>query len=292
MSPLELRIFDFVGAHPLVIAIYGSLKPSFFLILIMSAALIVLLYVLERRRQPDQFARLTAATVALMILGELGITFGAVLTYYGYAYWHLPEPRVIKMLAALVRPDPWPWRPVLNFVPLLWVVGLTVVWMRQGRFRPEDLGFRRPDLSVRTVFAIIAGGWLALTGVALVWSLILPGMAAPSAARLFLEEMRAAQLPGASAFLMSWAVLVSIAEEILYRGVIYGALRQHLSVGVSLPVESLLFALAHGQWDRVVILFAGGCVLTYLYEWKGSLYIPILIHLSVQAGHVLYILMT
>lgn len=289
MSPFELRIFDFI-AHPLIVAIYLSLKRSFWLMLIMYAALVVLLHILRRRGRPDRLLRLTAGTVALMTLGELGIAFGVVLSYRSSMYWRLPEPRVIGMVQALMRPDPW-W-PLLQLVPNLWVVGLAAVWMRQGRPSAMDLGFRRPDLSARAFLAPIAGGWLAIMAMALVWSLVLPGPLSPSATRVFLEDLRAAQLPWVSGILLGRTVLGSVAEEIFFRGVIYSALRQHLNVGVALPVESLLFALSHGQWDSVIPLFAAGCVLTYLYEWKGSLYVPIILHISVQAGNVLYIAMT
>jgi membrane protease YdiL (CAAX protease family) len=89
---------------------------------------------------------------------------------------------------------------------------------------------------------------------------------------------------------MCWAVLVSVGEETLFRAVIYGALRQHLGVTAALPAGSLVFALAHGLGNRVVYLFSAGCVLTYLYEWKGSVYIPILAHLISQTTLALYLI--
>ena len=86
-----------------------------------------------------------------------------------------------------------------------------------------------------------------------------------------------------------WVVLVAIGEEILFRAVMYGALRERTTVGVALPLESLLFALYHARWNAVIPLFLSGCVLTYLYELKGSLYIPILVHAGFLAVLVLYL---
>jgi membrane protease YdiL (CAAX protease family) len=145
------------------------------------------------------------------------------------------------MMQATFRPSPW-W-PLLEFLPLLWVLGLAVVWIRRGCVSAGKLGFQRSGIPTTSGLAIIGVGWLALYGMALLWYLVSPVPETASVLRNLLHDMRLVNLPIAPVYLGAWAVLVAVAEEILFRGVIYGALRQHLSVGVALPVESLVFAL-------------------------------------------------
>jgi tetratricopeptide (TPR) repeat protein len=77
---------------------------------------------------------------------------------------------------------------------------------------------------------------------------------------------------------LSVVIVGPIVEEILFRGLIYGALERRLRVFGAILVSSLLFALVHLQVVYFIPIFCLGLVLGWA-RWKAnSLGLPILIH--------------
>ena len=79
------------------------------------------------------------------------------------------------------------------------------------------------------------------------------------------------------------AVVAPIAEEIIFRGFLYGRLRKQLNLPVSILVVSLLFAVLHGQWNVGVNVFAVSIVLCSLREITGTIYSGTLVHIIKNA---------
>lgn len=71
-------------------------------------------------------------------------------------------------------------------------------------------------------------------------------------------------------------IAAPIAEEILFRGVLYGALRRH-GVWVATVVSALLFALLHPVIDMPAV-FVLGVLMGLVYEVSGSLWVPMAMH--------------
>ena len=77
---------------------------------------------------------------------------------------------------------------------------------------------------------------------------------------------------------LSIVVIGPTAEEILFRGLMYGALEKRLRVFGAILASSLVFALVHLQAMYVIPIFLLGMVLGWA-RWKtGSLGLPILLH--------------
>ena len=77
---------------------------------------------------------------------------------------------------------------------------------------------------------------------------------------------------------LSVVIVGPIVEEILFRGLIYGALEKRLRVTGAILVSSLFFALVHLQVVYFIPIFCLGLVLGWA-RWKAnSLGLPILIH--------------
>lgn len=74
-------------------------------------------------------------------------------------------------------------------------------------------------------------------------------------------------------------VIAPLAEEILFRGFLYGKLRRRLPIWVAMLVTSLLFGLVHGQWNVGVDVFALSLVLCGLRETTGSIWAGVLLHM-------------
>lgn len=92
-------------------------------------------------------------------------------------------------------------------------------------------------------------------------------------------------------------VVAPIAEEIIFRGWLYGKLRERLnqnisniaSMIVSTLIVSILFGVLHLQWNVGVNVFAMSLVLCGLREITGTIYAGILMHM-VKNGVAFYLL--
>jgi membrane protease YdiL (CAAX protease family) len=78
------------------------------------------------------------------------------------------------------------------------------------------------------------------------------------------------------------ALVAPIAEEVLFRGFLFGALRRRLGFAAAALGSALLFALVHPAVDRlpIAILAVG---LAFAYEKTGSLAAPIACHVANNA---------
>ncbi len=78
-------------------------------------------------------------------------------------------------------------------------------------------------------------------------------------------------------------VVAPVAEEIIFRGFLYGKLRAKISgkwsLFLSIFLVSLLFGILHGQWNVGVNVFAISLVLCGLREVTGTIYSGIILHI-------------
>lgn len=77
---------------------------------------------------------------------------------------------------------------------------------------------------------------------------------------------------------ISLVVLTPIFEEVIFRGVLFKGLRKRLPFWAGAIITSVIFAVAHGQWNVAVDTFALSLVLCYLVEKSGSILPAILLH--------------
>lgn len=94
-------------------------------------------------------------------------------------------------------------------------------------------------------------------------------------------------------------ILAPVAEEVIFRGWLYGKMRERLmvlpewaSVTVSILTVSMLFGVMHGQWNVGVNVFCLSVVLCALREVTGTIYAGILTHMLKNgvAFYLLYVL--
>lgn len=77
--------------------------------------------------------------------------------------------------------------------------------------------------------------------------------------------------------------LAPLAEEMVFRGYLYGKLRQHLGMWASVLMTSVVFAALHGQWNVGIDVFALSIVLSLLRETTGSIWAGVLLHMTKNA---------
>jgi membrane protease YdiL (CAAX protease family) len=145
------------------------------------------------------------------------------------------------------------------------------------KVRAADLGVRTP-VAVRT--GLVTG--LVLWGASL---LIANAQAAVVGAHPQALVVAAASHRSPEALVLDLvfaAGLVAVVEELFFRAVIFGLLRQRLPFAVAAALSSVLFAVAHeiAAWIPVFILGVGLC---WLYEKRHSLWTNALAHGTVNA---------
>ena len=149
---------------------------------------------------------------------------------------------------------------LLAFVGLL---GLGLVLARVSRLRPRDLGLVAPSL----VPAVVGIGVCApvLIGSALLTG---PVTHAPSAGAVLLG-------------LLFFTAGTAPAEELLFRGVLYGIIEKHHGPAAAVVVTALSFALAHVPvygWSSLGVAACAGLLFGWLRWWSGSLAVPAAVH--------------
>lgn len=78
---------------------------------------------------------------------------------------------------------------------------------------------------------------------------------------------------------LALAVLVPIAEELLFRGIIQGELSLRYSRKVTVIVSSLVFAVFHFNLVQGTYVLFAGIILALAYEFTNNLLVPIFMHM-------------
>lgn len=83
---------------------------------------------------------------------------------------------------------------------------------------------------------------------------------------------------GAISMLVLGGVFVPIAEELMFRGVIYQMVRERYGIWIGIIVSSLIFGALHMEISVAGATFVMGLFLAWMYERSGSLWPSILVH--------------
>ena len=132
------------------------------------------------------------------------------------------------------------------------------------------------------------GYWVATRGLSGLVELVFPGFAN-------INDQSIAALAGSHYVLMVIGIvlLVPTAEEVLFRGVVFGSIRRRSRLWAYV-VSVVLFAFVHisgylagGDWLRLVLSFVqyipAGLFLAWSYEKADSIFAPIVIHTAINA---------
>mgnify|MGYP002558986971 CR=1 FL=1 len=71
-----------------------------------------------------------------------------------------------------------------------------------------------------------------------------------------------------------------IAEEILFRGVIYGYLRRFMDIKLAIVLSALIFGVYHMNYVQGVYGFLIGCLMAYAYEYFGEFKMAVFVHVA------------
>lgn len=144
-------------------------------------------------------------------------------------------------------------------------------WMyyRDCKAETRDACSARPV--VFGIFCFIAGGIMNLA-----WSGILNLIHIQN---YFSNQTQEALLGGEIPVqILGLGVLVPIAEELIFRALIYGRMKRLLPVKQAVVLSALLFAVYHGNLIQMIFAFPMALALAAIYE-RGKLFVfPVLFH--------------
>ncbi len=178
----------------------------------------------------------------------------------------------------------------------VYVLSVTLVvgipwWFKKYRTSKRDIGLTRlprwMDISLAPAGFIV----YFLCSASLVY---IVGLLIPSFDLNQVQETGFKDITQYHEYILAFATLIIIApvaEEVLFRGYLYGKLRTVVPVWVAVLITSGLFGVVHGQLNVAVDVFALGVVLCILREVTGSIWTGILLHMlkNSVAFYVLFI---
>ena len=88
--------------------------------------------------------------------------------------------------------------------------------------------------------------------------------------------------------LVCYGVITPLAEELIFRGIVYNELKKNYKLSIAMLISSLLFGLYHMNPVQGIYGFIMGLLMAYLYEYFGSFLWPVLVHML--ANSIAYML--
>ena len=79
-------------------------------------------------------------------------------------------------------------------------------------------------------------------------------------------------------------VVAPVAEELFFRGILYGWLRARMGVWKGLGLSALLFAVLHANFMVFLPILGLGLLFGWVYEQTGSLAAPVVVHILHNGG--------
>ncbi|WP_282608263.1 CPBP family intramembrane glutamic endopeptidase [Pelagibius sp. Alg239-R121] len=145
-------------------------------------------------------------------------------------------------------------------------------------------GLRLSDLGI----VLVSKTWIVRAAVAGIATVFISGLVIQVLRTMQEEPFHNPQIdifvgggPSFSNLLISLLVtgaIVPLTEEIAFRGLFYGWLRQHMSVAASVAISSAFFAFLHGVPFLIPIFALVGAILAFITEKSGSVLAATITH--------------
>lgn len=161
-----------------------------------------------------------------------------------------------------------------QFIIMLLLIAL-FMWCKRLDLRTLHLHF--PPLKKMLLYGALTG--VAISLLMLVSALLIAHLLPQVPPQPFEHVLRQGVEQQRAWFLLLGAVLgAPLSEEIFFRGLIYGWLRQYLKPALAYAAGGLIFGLLHFDMVRLLPITLGGMVLCWSYEKSGSLWTSIIAH--------------
>ena len=221
----------------------------------------------------------TVFHVLLTIAGLIGL----VIIAGSIVYWQTSG-RFLEL-----EETPWPLVVGSLVQTLIIVVSIEFGWRRRKELSFRDIGFQQTGIGLLVMVAI-AGFVLAGTIEGIERQLgIKPGDLVP--------ELIAPQgfvWPHFVAVLITVGVIAPIAEEMIFRGVLYSWFRSRFNIPLAIFLNAGLFGLIHFGYPLPLMALVAlmGAVFAWSFERTGSLWVPIVLHIGQNSAVVIAVYAT
>ena len=162
---------------------------------------------------------------------------------------------------------------------------LTVTLFLKDRKLEKVYGVVRPEKKTVSVYIMIAllgaAGSIAATCLMAMAQLAFYDSSYQQSA----EVMYGAGIPVQIAVL---GILIPVSEELMFRGILFKRFRERQGFWYSAIWSALLFSFMHSSTTQMVYTSLLGVLLSYLYEKFGSLRAPVLLHILLNTGSVIF----
>lgn len=98
--------------------------------------------------------------------------------------------------------------------------------------------------------------------------------------KTYQEAANALYSPPFALQLLASGLIIPVAEELIFRGMIFASIRDKFSFALSAVVSAGLFGLYHGNLPQGVYAFIIGLTAAWLYERTKALSAPVMLHIS------------
>ncbi len=71
-----------------------------------------------------------------------------------------------------------------------------------------------------------------------------------------------------------------LAEELIFRFMIFGRIRFYMGRGWAIIISSVLFGLYHGNMIQFIYCTIFGMMLSLLYDKSGNIWLPVVVHMA------------
>ncbi|MEM6915397.1 MAG: CPBP family intramembrane glutamic endopeptidase [Verrucomicrobiota bacterium] len=168
-----------------------------------------------------------------------------------------------------------------------------IEWVRNRRV-VELFGLKRLSLSLVVIYTIFGGvaslvicGW-AMGGLS---QELMERVFTDLAAQESVETLRESKsVPFLILSIVMACIAAPLVEELLFRGYMYGAVKEATNPIFSAVVIGALFSVVHGNLPALIPLWAFSILLCLAYEWTRCLWVPIGMHAFFNAANI--VLMT
>lgn len=231
-------------------------------------------------------ARTFLVPLLFILLHYFAQTIGVLLTNVGSWKETLVSGRAEEALVGSLEPERVAWAALISSVIL--IPPYLYYLLRRRRARPDSFYVRAPGASHLGI-----GLWMCMAAMGLtsLWMILVARLAAGWAGPLSgffqnalenYEELVQSLVGVQAPFWLQWAavgVFVPIAEELLFRGIVQGELRQAFSEKAAIFLQAALFGLFHMNLIQSVYAFFPALAFGFLYALSRSIAVPILLHM-------------
>ena len=176
----------------------------------------------------------------------------------------------------------------LIYVLVVITVVLPVLIVRKRDYVVKLLGMdKKPGRNILWLPLVIWLAYMGITIVAAIGAQFLPWVDTDQVQDVGFDDIT--QPMEYILALFALVIIPPIAEELLFRGYLFGRLRERFGFWVTAIVTSLTFGFVHMQWNVGIDTFILSMFLCYLRETTGSIWASMVLH-SIKNGVAYFLL--